>query len=492
MMNLTINTQIRKDRINPEIYGHFAEHLGRCIYEGIFVGEESDIPNVDGIRLDVLDALKKIRIPVLRWPGGCFAEEYNWRSGIGDRSKRPQRINVHWGGVIEDNSFGTHDFMRLCELLDCKAYINGNMSGGTVREMSDWVEYLTFDGYSTLTALREENGRKNPWKVEYFGVGNENWGAGGNMRPEYYADEYRKYQTVVRNYGDNQIYKVACGPNSDDYYWTDVIMKNAGHCLDGISLHYYTLPTGSWDSKGSDLEFDEKEWYSTLKRTLYMEELVTRHSEIMNRHDPEKRVGLIVDEWGTWYDPHPGTNPGFLYQQNTMRDALVAGINLNIFNQHCDRVHMANIAQTANVLQSIILTDKEKMILTPTYHVFDLYKHHMGGALLETSLVCDNIEVDGSAIPQIHHSASISDNGIITITICNLSHDKKADLSSALLDYDVSKISGKILSNEMNAHNTFNEPQKVAPSEFSDFSINEDGFSASIPPCSVVLLRLEK
>ena len=312
---------------------------------------------------------------MLRWPGGCFADEYHWRDGIGPYEDRPKTINTHWGGVVEDNSFGTHEFFHLCELLGADPYICGNVGSGTIQEMREWIEYITFDGPSSLAELRKANGREKPWKLPYFGVGNESWGCGGNMRPEYYADLYRRYSTYVRNFSDNRIYKIACGASDFDFRWTEVLMREAGRFMDGLSLHYYTVP-GDWSNKGSATEFDEREWFVTMKKTLVMDDLITRHSSIMDYYDPEKRVGLIVDEWGTWYDVEPGTNPGFLYQQNTLRDALVAGINLNIFNNHCDRVHMANLAQTVNVLQAMILTEGERMVLTPTYHVFYMYKVH--------------------------------------------------------------------------------------------------------------------
>ncbi|NMA34672.1 MAG: alpha-N-arabinofuranosidase, partial [Clostridiaceae bacterium] len=383
MVNLYINADISLGTINKNIYGHFSEHLGRCIYGGIWVGKDSPIPNTDGIRNDVADALKKLRIPVLRWPGGCFADEYHWMDGIGPYEDRPKMINTHWGGVVEDNSLGTHEFMGFCELIGAEPYISGNVGSGTVYEMQQWVEYITFDGKSPMADLRKANGREEPWKLKYFGIGNENWGCGGNMRAEYYADVYKRYATYVRNFGDNRIFKIACGSGNFDTNWTEVLMREAGRFMDGLSLHWYTIPTGNWSDKGSATEFGEDEWFGAMRNTLIMEKLIAMHSNIMDKYDPEKKVAMIVDEWGTWCNVEPGTNPGFLFQQNSVRDALVAGINLNIFNSHCDRVQMANIAQLINVLQSVILTEGEKMVLTPTYHVFDMYKEHMGNKLLQ-------------------------------------------------------------------------------------------------------------
>ncbi|AUS95782.1 alpha-N-arabinofuranosidase [Clostridium thermosuccinogenes] len=490
MARLIVNTDIRKGKINKNIYGHFSEHLGRCIYEGIWVGKDSPIPNTDGIRNDVVKALREIKIPVLRWPGGCFADEYHWMDGIGPYEQRPKMINTHWGGVVENNHFGTHEFFRLCELIGAEPYICGNVGSGTVREMQQWIEYITFDGESPMSSLRKANGREEPWKLTYFGVGNENWGCGGNMRAEYYADEYRRYATYIRNFGGNNVYKIACGPNSDDYHWTEVMMREVGTRMQGLSLHYYTVP-GDWNNKGSSTEFDEMEWFTTMKKTLYMEELVTRHSTIMDRYDPDKKVGLIVDEWGTWYDVEPGTNPGFLYQQNTLRDALVAGVNLNIFNNHCDRVKMANIAQTVNVLQAVILTEGEKMLLTPTYHVFNMYKVHQDAELLPVSLECGEYRVGKETIPQVSASASVDGDGKIHISLCNLSHEDGVDIDCLLRGSTASTVSGTLLTaSAMNAHNTFEKPENVKPEAFDGASIKDGNLQVSMPPMSVVVLTI--
>ncbi|NMA35038.1 MAG: alpha-N-arabinofuranosidase [Clostridiaceae bacterium] len=491
MVRMVLDADIRKGKISKNIYGHFSEHLGRCIYEGIWVGKDSPIPNTDGIRNDVIEALKAMKIPVLRWPGGCFADEYHWMDGIGPYDKRPEMINTHWGGVTENNHFGTHEFMRLCELIGAEPYICGNVGSGTVKEMQQWVEYITFDGKSPMADLRRANGREEPWKLTYFGVGNENWGCGGNMRPEYYADEYRRYATYIRNFGGNKIYKIACGANSGDYRWTEVLMREAGKMMDGLSLHYYTVP-GDWNTKGSAVDFDDTKWFDTLKKTLFMEELVTRHSVIMDQNDPEKRVGLIVDEWGTWYDVEPGTNPGFLYQQNTLRDALVAGINLNIFNNHCDRVKMANIAQTINVLQAVILTEGEKMLLTPTYHVFHMYQVHQDADLLSMTLENEEYRFGNEAIPQVSASASVDQDGKIHISICNLSHDSDVDIDCELRGATASKVSGTILTAQaMNAHNTFDSPENIKPAAFGGASLKDGRLSVQMPSKSVVVLTVE-
>ena len=498
MAKLHIRPDVVKGHTNPEIQGHFSEHLGRCIYEGLYVGENSPIPNTNGMRNDVVEALKEIHIPVLRWPGGCFADEYHWKDGIGPKENRKKMINTHWGGVVEDNSFGTHEFMELCRQLGCKTYINGNVGSGTVQEMSEWVEYMTFDGVSPMADLRAKNGHEKPWKVDYFGVGNENWGCGGNMLPEQYGMMYRRYQTYVRNYNNAApVAKIACGSNVDDYEWTEKVLettnrrmpKEAHGAMDGLSLHYYTHP-GGWENKGSATDFTETEWYETMKRTYYMEELVTRHGAIMDKYDPEKKVGMIVDEWGCWFDVEPGTNPGFLYQQNTMRDALVAGINLNIFNKHCDRVKMANIAQMVNVLQSVILTDGERMIKTPTWFVFYLYQAHQDAELLDSTLETAMVGPEGHQAPNMTESVSMGKDGKMHITLTNESVSEDYPIDVILDSGKAAAVEGMILTGEMHEHNTFDNPEQVKCTSFDDVKLADDGLKLTLPKCSVLHLTV--
>ncbi len=498
MQKLFINPKHQLGHINPEIQGHFSEHLGRCIYEGIFVKEDSGIPNVNGMRKDVVAALKEMQIPVLRWPGGCFADEYHWKDGIGPKETRKKMINTHWGGVTEDNSFGTHEFMELCKQLGCKTYINGNVGSGTVQEMSEWVEYMTFEGVSPMADLRKANGHEEPWRVDYFGVGNENWGCGGNMTPEYYANLYRRYQTYVRTYNhERPIKKICGGPNIDDYNWTtgvcDVCFRAPEFLhgfMDGLSIHYYTHPEG-WEIKGSALDFDEKVWYKTLSKTLYIEDLINHHGAILDKYDKQHKVGFVVDEWGTWYTCEPGTNPGFLYQQNTIRDALVAGINLNIFNKHCDRVMMANIAQMVNVLQAVILTDGDKMILTPTYHVFNMYKHHQDAELLESYVESEKIGLeDQFMVPSLNESVSIAKDGKIHITLNNLSADRDYEIEGILTDTSVASVKGEIVTGDMHDHNTFEDPEKVKTVAFDGCKIVDNKLVFTIPACSVLHLEV--
>lgn len=503
MSKLVINTYDKGSRIDKNIYGNFSEHLGRCIYNGIYVGENSPIPNEKGMRKDIVKALREMKLPVLRWPGGCFADEYHWKDGIGPKKNRKKMINTNWGGVVEDNSFGTHEFLELCRQIGCEPYINANVGSGTVQEMSEWIEYMNFDGVSPMAKLREENGQKDPWHVRFIGVGNENWGCGGSMTPEYYANEYRRYQTFCRNYPDSPLFKIACGPNGGDLHWMEVLMREAGYMMDGISLHHYTVP-GDWGHKGSATVFDEKEWYRTMKATLEMENIISGHERIMDRYDPAKRISLIVDEWGTWFDVEPGTNPGFLYQQSTMRDALVAGINLNIFNKHSDRVRMANIAQLINVLQAVILTDGEKMILTPTYHVFKMYSCHQNATLVSSFIEKEMIGVEeegqhphhyrrrnDNLVPNLHESASIDEEGNLNITVCNLSIEDEADIDGILVGFKPSSVDAEIITNKMDAFNTFDCGDTVKSENFDGVEITDEGISFTLPACSVARITLK-
>lgn len=473
-VTLKLDPSRRKNRIAPELYGQFSEHLGRCIYEGIYVGEESAIPNVHGIRRDVVEALRQIKVPVLRWPGGCFADEYHWRDGIGPKESRRRTVNTNWGGVVEDNSFGTHEFMELCEQVGCEPYIAVNLGSGTVQEAAEWIEYLTFDGESPMAELRAQNGHKEPWKLKYLGIGNESWGCGGSMSPEFYADVYKRYQCFCREYAGNRLFKIACGPNADDYHWTEELMKRITkwHAR-GISLHYYTLPTGDWEHKGSATVFDDREYYETIRQTLRMEELIRKHLAVMEVQDPEHDIALVVDEWGTWYDVEPGTNPGFLYQQNTMRDAIVAAINLNLFNQYSKRIAMANIAQVVNVLQAMLLTEGSKLLRTPTYEVFDQFKGHQGAMLLDSVMETGKTGVDGIEIPMLSQSVSMRQEksasgqerpaGTLTITLSNASLTEDAQVRLQLpAGYEFAgEAEISLLHGDVHDHNSWEHPEQV-------------------------------
>jgi alpha-L-arabinofuranosidase len=496
MNRVAIQTQGDGITISRHIYGHFSEHLGRCIYGGFWVGEESPIPNVRGIRKDVVDALKKIKIPNLRWPGGCFADEYHWKDGIGPRAGRPKMINTHWGGVTEDNAFGTHEFLDLCEQLSdpdgkrCEPYICGNVGSGSVHELSLWVEYINFDGVSPMADLRRKNGREKPGDVFFWGIGNENWGCGGNMTPEFYSDNYRRYATYVRTYG-KPLYKIAGGANVDDYKWTRVLMQKCAHMMNGLSLHNYTIGGGDWSRKGQATQFDEGDWYVTMKKALMMDELVRKHGAIMDEYDPKRNVGMIVDEWGDWFDVEPGTNPGFLYQQNTLRDALVAGIHLNIFNNYAERVKMANIAQIINVLQSVILTEGRAMLLTPTYHVFDMYKVHHDALRLPVYIESEQKSVGFSAIPIVSASASLDRDDKIHVSLTNIDTANEQSVNIELRGVPVNSITGAIITSpNIQDHNTFDAPDKVTIAPFNDTIHSRGVITVRMPPKSVVTLEI--
>ena len=488
---LTIRADQPGATIDPALHGQFMEHLGRNVYEGIWVGEGSSIPNTRGYRNDVLAALKKLEVPVLRWPGGCFADEYHWRDGIGPRDKRPHRVNTFWGGVIEPNEFGTHEFFELAEMLGAKTYLAVNVGSGTVAEASQWIEYITSPSQSTLANERRANGRDKPWKLDYVGVGNEPWGCGGDMRVEYYADEYKKFALNIKTPKDNTPIKVASGAYGAQYDWTEVLMKNAGTHMGAMSFHQYTLPTGKWDKKGPALTFTEDDWIMTLKRTLEMDEYVRKHSEVMDRHDPDKKIGLYVDEWGAWYDVEPGTNPGFLYQQNTLRDAVLAGLNLNIFQAHADRVRMANIAQMINVLQAMVLTDKEKMLVTPTYHVFEMYRPFKGATLLPAELNAPQYTLGDTSIPAVSVSAARQKDGTLVLALVNTDPARAARVSTSWSGATPGDFSARVLTAPaMNTHNTFEKPETVKPAVFKGAKRKGDAWLIELPPKSVVVATL--
>ncbi len=504
----TATANLRADAPGPvvhrNVYGHFAEHLGRGIYEGIWVGPDSTIPNTRGMRHDVVAALKALNIPVLRWPGGCFADEYHWKDGIGPREKRPAMINTHWGGVVENNHFGTHEFMDLVAQLGTDAYITGNVGSGTPQEMMEWVEYLTSDAVSPMANLRRQNGRDKPWRVPYFGIGNEPWGCGGNMRAEYYADEYRKYNTFIKNYDrEHPVFRIAAGSGGRDTEWTEVMMRIAGRRMDGLSLHHYTLPTGNWGKKGAATGFGEDQWFSTLKATLVMDELITKHSAIMDaaeaaarpaggRPGPGKKVELMVDEWGTWYDQEPGSVPGFLYQQNSLRDAIVAALNFHIFHKHAGRVTMANIAQTVNVLQAMILTDKEKMLRTPTYWVFEMFKVHQGGTSLPVQLITPDYAFGQDRIPMVSASATrAADASATHLSLVNTHPSQPVTVTVALAGMAAKTVAGRVLTAPaIDAHNTFASPDAVRPAAFTGATLKGNALEVALPAKAVVILTL--
>lgn len=491
--NMVINADQPKNKISEHIYGQFSEHLGTGVYGGLWVGDDSDIPNTDGLRNDVLKALKDLQIPNLRWPGGCFADEYHWRDGIGTQEERPTRINTHWGMVEESNAVGIHEFMRLTELIDTEPYISANVGSGTPREMANWIEYMTYDGNSTLANLRRKNGQDEAWEVKFWGIGNESWGCGGNMKADYYSDLYRRYATFAKNYSGNELYKIASGFSNDNYDWTETVVKNAGALMNAISLHYYTIPTGDWSNKGPSKDFGEDMYFAGLKQGLKLDEYVSRHSTIMDKYDPEKRIALAVDEWGIWTDPLPGSNPGFLQQQNSIRDALVASTSLDILNKHSDRVRLANIAQTVNVLQAMVLTEGEKMLKTPTYHVFDFYTVHHNAMLLPLDLKSEVYEHEGERVPAISATASKNTEDVVSLTVTNLHATQLQEVSVDIRGLEAETVNdARILSaEEVDAVNTFDNPDNVSPKSFKNYELDGSDLTLRLPSKSVIVLQIK-
>ena len=489
---VSLNAGLAETMISKHIYGHFAEDLGRCIYGGLYVGKDNTtIPNTDGVRNDVIEALRKLQIPNLRWPGGCYADTYHWMDAIGPKSERKHTENLSWGNKREDNSFGTNEFLNLCELLGAEPYLAVNMNTGTVQEAVDWVQYANHaNGTSYLTDLRQASGRDQPWHVKYWGIGNESWDCGGSMSAEHYIDLYKQFATAMTSYANTEkMFRVAVGPGSPDYEWTLKIMQGIpARRFEGLSMHHYSVI--DWNNKSSSSEFTDDEYFKTMQMAWFMDEQVRLNSEIMDRYDPRKMVALVVDEWGGWYDEDP-EGKGQLYQQNTMRDAMIAGLTLNIFNNHADRVRMANLAQMVNVLQSVILTDEQKIILTPTYHVMEMYKVHQDATLVPAQVISNDFVNGDDRIPAVSASASIDESGKMHVSVVNIDnkHDQKVELD--LKGFAAKKVTGRILtSSDIRDHNTFDNPSKVVPETFGKASLTRDHLALDMPPNSVIVLEL--
>ncbi len=491
--SMVINADLGKEKISKHIYGHFSEHLGRCIYGGFYVGEgNTKIANTQGVRNDVVDALKKLKVPNLRWPGGCFADTYHWKDGVGPKKDRPTIVNTWWGGVTEDNSYGTHDFLNMCELIGAEPYLSANVGSGTVQEVSEWIQYTNFGGVSPMSKWRMENGREKPWDVKFWGVGNEAWGCGGNMTAEYYANIYRQYATFMTDWSNSgKLFRIASGASSSDYHWTEVLMREIPHAmLEGVALHHYSVI--DWNTKGSAKDFSEEQYFQIMQRALLMDELIVKHSNIMDKYDPAKKVALVVDEWGGWYDVEPGTNPGFLYQQNTMRDAILAGATLNIFHNHSDRVRMANLAQTVNVLQAVVLTEEEKMLLTPTYHVMEMYNVHQDATLLPLELKCNQYAFGAEKLPAVSASASRDSQGFTHISLVNIDSKNSQEIIIDMRGAKFTTVTGRILASEkLQDHNSFDAPQKVKPMIFKQVTLSNNSLKVTLPAHSVVVLELK-
>jgi alpha-N-arabinofuranosidase len=479
--------------INPNVQGHFIEHLGACIYGGIWTGHRSEIKDWKGIRLDVIEALRAIKPPVLRWPGGCFADDYHWKDGVGPRHRRPRRVNLHWGDCVETNEFGTHEFIDLCRAIGAEPYLAGNLGSGSPAEMREWVEYCNYPSGTTLSDQRIENGASNPFGVKYWGVGNENWGCGGNMSAADYAAQYRRYATFFRPWGGTEPELVACGPLGNDLDWTrsffeKLYEKGPRDCIriNGFAAHRYCFNRGE---AGADaLDFNDEGWYSVLTDAHKMEQLIVQQRYLMDEYDPMRKIGLIVDEWGAWHKQPVGAQ--ILWQQNCIRDAMLAATTLDIFNRHADKIAMANIAQTVNVLQALILTQGDKLVKTPTYHVYDLYKGHQGSESLR-------LEIDSPLVanlPQVSGSASIQ-GGVLTVTLTNLSissgREVRLSLQGLKLDKQATLHELAYKGGDVKAHNNFDDPCAVSVEQREDLQPYDGGFCLDLEPASIARITAQ-
>jgi len=501
---VTVNASQPGAIIDPNIYGQFVEHLGRGVYEGVWVGPDSPIPNTRGIRNDVVKALRAIKIPLIRWPGGCFAETYHWRDGIGPRGERPRGVNTAWGDEVESNHFGTHEFMDLVEQIGAKPFISVNLASGSPAEAQAWMQYMTGPASSGAGQERARNGRSEPWKVPFIGIGNETWGCGGNMTAEFYSDIYRQYASVLQPYG----MLIASDANSDDYAWNEIFLKRAlyRHAPDHgttlayiakqqqigmVSVHFYTFAGNDWGKKSPAIGFGETDWARAMERTWKTDEMVARHSALLDRHDPAGKVGISFSEWGAWWATDKD-RPSNLYQANTLRDAVIAGLTLNIFQNHAARVRMANLAQMVNVLQSLVLTRGGEMLLTPTYHVFDLYQGHQGAKLLPSRVEAAAYSVDTTTVPSISVSASRRADGVITLTLVNLDAKRDAKVRIDLQGVVVGKASGRVVTAKaMDAQPAFGKPDPLAPSPLQQVQVRGGAVSLTAPAKSVLVLEMQ-
>jgi alpha-N-arabinofuranosidase len=500
-VDLTVDVSKAGAKIDRNIFGQFAEHLGHGVYEGIWVGHGSPIPNTRGIRNDVVAALKAIKVPNVRWPGGCFADEYHWRKGIGP--ERPETLNPNWGGVVEPNTFGTHEFMDFLDQIGAESYLSVNVGSGTPQEAAEWLEYLTTAQPTTLAKERAANGHTAPYRVAYLGIGNESWDCGGNMTADYYLSQLKIYSRFVRNFNPaqqdkQQMLKIAVGPGGDGprwTEWTEAVMKawqnhQWSWDINGLSLHNYTVM--NWDKKFASVGFGEAEYSQILKATLEMEGLVSKHSAIMDKYDPQKKIALVVDEWGAWYAPLPGSNPGFLVQQNSLRDAILAALNLNIFARHAERVRMTNIAQMINVLQAMILTDKEKMVLTPTYYVYKMYVPFQDATSVPVTFNPGDYTHGDITLPRVDAIAAKDKAGKLWLEITNVDPDQSVEIEVSLAGIAAKSAAGETLTApKVDSVNTFEAPNTVAPKLISA-KVQGGKLSLRLEPKSVTVISIEQ
>ena len=498
--HLSVDASKSGAKIDRNLFGQFAENLGHGLYEGIWVGPGSSIPNTRGIRNDVVTALKALKVPNVRWPGGCFADQYHWRKGIGPAAQRPATLNSAWGGVVDTNSFGTDEFMDFMQQIGSQPYVSVNVGSGTPQEASEWMEYMTAAQPTALAKERTANGHSDPYKVGIMGIGNESWSCGGDMTADYYVSQLKIYSRFVDNVnpsqkGSNHMLKIAVGPGFPETEWTEAVMKawkshDWSWDIDGLSLHSYTVPNG-WPPSTPSVDFAIADYAKTLKSTLFMDELLRKQEAVMDKYDPDKKIALVVDEWGAWHAPLPGSNPSFLVQQNSLRDAILASLNLNIFARHADRVRMANIAQMINVLQAMILTDKEKMVLTPTYYVYKMYLPFQDANFVPVDFDPNTVHRDGITLPRVDALAAKDSSGKLWIEITNLDPGKPLEIDAEITGISARSARGETLTaSAVDSVNTFAVPNTVVPKSIS--AIVKDGkLSLTVEPKSVTVISLE-
>ena len=490
---VTIDARRPGPTIERDIFGQFAEHLGTGVYGGVWVGPSSSIPNVRGMRTDVVQALRAIKVPVVRWPGGCYADEYHWREGIGPADQRPVRLNASWGNAIEPNGFGTDEFMDFLGQIGAEAYVSVNIGSGTAAEAADWLEYMTADKPTTLAKARAANGHPAPYRVKYLGLGNENWGCGGAMSADHYVEEMKRFSHYARNLNPAQtgsavMKRMAVGWDGDNSDYTEAVMKAWASKvwswdIEGVSLHAYS--TGGWPPHLASTGFGEDDYAALIRDSLRMEGLIARQSAIMDRYDPAKKLALAVDEWGAWLSATPGTNAGFLQQQNSLRDAVLASLNLNIFMRHADRVRMSNIAQMANVLQAMVLTDGPRMILTPTYYVYRLYAPFQGAMLEPVSFEAG---VYRPGIPRLDAVAARDAKGRLWVAITNIDPNRPAEIALRKSQGAAGSVFAETLTaGRVESINTFDAPNLVAPKPLP-VSTSDGLLRLTLPPKSVTVV----
>jgi alpha-L-arabinofuranosidase len=460
--------------IRPEFHGQFAEHLGSCVYGGLWVGPNSKIPNVNGYRKQAVDYLKELGVPVLRWPGGCYADDYHWRDGIGPRESRKKTVNIHWGGYVEDGSFGTHEFIGLCRLLGAEPYLAGNVGSGTPDELRNWVEYCNQPSGSTLAEERAKNGSPEPFHVKFWGVGNENWGCGGNMRPEVYADHFRRFAVYVREFGGTRPFMIASGPNGNDQRWTRGFLDGlTGGRPDAIGMHFYE--GGGFVDVATN--FTPEHMNMQMAQYQLVEDAIIQQRALIDGYGlgrGPRRLNLMLDEWGVW-DKIPAEDEkkyGKLWMQSTMRSAVAAGLGLNVFNRQADKLYMCNIAQIVNVLQSMLLTDGpegEHCVRTTTYHAFSLFKPHRGKTAVKTETpdatpLPPNFVRGGAAPPSPLSASASKADGQIVISVVNPRTDTDWQIDCTLRGATAKSATAQILHDtDLNAANTFDQPDRLMP-----------------------------